>query len=103
MFYNSTGLRFALQKFESVGVSLCFQFSKVGWFLLCSVFVFVGKTSHPSLVFFSFSCIFSSINIIFFVSDQKKNKLSRLKKDEGCEYNFPFRTRGTQNLPMVGS
>ena len=34
----------------------------------------MGRTSHPSLVFFSFSCIFSSFNIIFFVSDQKKKK-----------------------------
>ena len=38
----------------------------------------MGRTSHPSLVFFSFSCIssfsciFSSFSIIFFVSNQKK-------------------------------
>ena len=67
MFYNSTRLQFALQKFESV---LCFSFSKVGCFLFCSIFVFVGRTSHPSIVFFSFSCIFSSFNINFFVSHQ---------------------------------
>ena len=34
----------------------------------------MGRTSHPSLVFFSFSCIFSSFNIIFFVFDPKKKK-----------------------------
>ena len=50
MFYNSIGLRFAFQKFESVGVFLCIWFSKVGCFIFCSVFVFVERTSHPSLV-----------------------------------------------------
>ena len=57
MFYNSTRLQFALQKFESV---LCFSFSKVGCFLFCSIFVFVGRTSHPS--------IFSSLSLVSLLS-----------------------------------
>ena len=46
-------------------------------FSLLFSFCFVGRTSHHSLGFFSFSCIssfsciFSSINILFFVSDKK--------------------------------
>ena len=49
-------------------------------FSLLFSFCFVGRTSHPSLGFLSFSCfssfscIFSFINILFFVSDKKKKK-----------------------------
>ena len=44
--------------------------------IICSICV--GRTSHPSLGFFSFFCFFylsyicSYINILFFVSDKKK-------------------------------
>ena len=54
-------------------------------FSLLFSFCFVGRTSHPSLGFFSFSCIssfsyvFSSI-ILFFVSDQKKEKTTGIKQ-----------------------
>ena len=74
MVYNSTGLRFAFQKFESVGFFSVFLVFFSWVFSLLFSFCFVGRTSHHSLGFFSFSCIFSSINIFFFVSDQKKKK-----------------------------
>ena len=79
MCYNSTGVRFALQKFEFVRVSLwgfSLFLANIGCFFCCSVCV--GRTSHPSKGFFcffflfSFSCIFPSINIFLFVSDKKK-------------------------------
>ena len=68
------GLRF--KSLKNVEFSLCFQISFVESFLFCSVCV--GRTSHPSLGFFSFFCIFSSTNIFFFVSDKKKLKKSHL-------------------------
>ena len=73
MFYNSTGLQFALQKFEECwGFSLfldfyCWEFSLL--FSLC-------RKDLSSFPWFLFSCIFSSINIFFFVSDQKKKRRS---------------------------
>ena len=59
----------------------------------------MGRTSHPSLVFFSFSCIFSSFNIIFFVSDQKKKKKILLL----CSHQTSNQTRGAmaQTFPCL--
>ena len=50
MFYNSTGLRFAFQKFESVGFFSVFLVFFSWVFSLLFSFCFVGRTSHPSLV-----------------------------------------------------
>ena len=50
--------------------------SKVGCFLFCSVFVFVGRTSHPSLV--SSLSLVSLLLLIYFSSFLiKKEKKDR--------------------------
>ena len=64
MFYNSIGLWFALQKFECWFFSVFLVF--FSWvFSLLFNFCFVGRTSHPSFGFFSFSCFSSLILYLF--------------------------------------
>ena len=63
----------ASKVWECWGFSMFLVFFSWVFYLLFS-FCFVGRTSHPYLGFFSFYCIFSSINILFFVFDKKKIK-----------------------------
>ena len=97
---------------ECWGFSLFLDFHCWG-FLFCSVCV--GRTSHPSLSFFSFfcifsfSCIFSSINIFFFISDQKNNNnnytMEELKSysktcDQGSFWLVYYYIKRTRLLPF---
>lgn len=80
MCYNSTGVRFALQEFEFVGVSLCFQLllgvfllfrlcrkdlSSFQWFLLF-LFSFLSPVSFLLLIYFS----------SFLIKKKKKNYIT---------------------------
>ena len=62
-------------------LSLYIVFFKGVYSYFDQILYFEGRTSHPSLGFFSFSCIssfsciFSSFNIFFFVYDKKEIKI----------------------------
>ena len=79
-FTTQLGCGLHFKSLRVLGFFFVFSFLKLSVFSF--VQFFVGRTSHPSLVFFSFccissfSCIFSSINIFFFVSDIKKIKIN---------------------------
>ena len=63
VFYNSTGLQFIIQMFELVGIYVCIVFYKGVFSYFDQFLYFLGKDLS------SFFCIFTYINIIYFVFD----------------------------------